>query len=134
MTRKFIIFFIFGYLLYATPFAAVGSISDNETDSQQFTLPVTLPLLVAVLLLPAVMQSPSGSLGVWLSLIPFTSPVAMLFRIPFGVSIWQVALSMALLLLFFPLCTWLAARVYRNAILRYGQKTTWRNVWRFLRR
>lgn len=130
----FLFYFIFGYLLYASLFAAAGSLVDNETDSQQFTLPLTIPLLLSFLLLPAMINEPSGALSVWLSIIPFTSPVAMLFRIPFGVSIWQVALSMALLLLFFPLCTWLAARVYRNAILRYGQKTTWRNVWRFLRR
>lgn len=118
----FLFYFLTGYLLYAGLFAAVGAAVDPDTDSQQFTLPVTLPLLVAVLLLPAVMQSPSGSLGVWLSLIPFTSPVAMLFRIPFGVPVWQLLLSAVLLLGAFVLCIWLAARAYRAGILRTGRK------------
>lgn len=124
----FLFYFIFGYFLYASLFAAVGSMVDNETDSQQFTVPLTLPLLLSLLLLPALLNAPSSSLSQWLSIIPFTSPVVMLFRIPFGVPIWQIVLSMALLLATFPLCTWAAAKVYRRSILRYGQKTTWRQV------
>ena len=129
----FLIYFVVGYLLYASLFAAVGSLVDNETDSQQFTLPITIPLLLSILLLPAVMQEPSGSLAVWLSLIPFTSPVAMMFRIPFGVPVWQVTASLALLLATFPCCIWAAAKIYRTAILRYGRKTTWRDLLTFLR-
>jgi ABC-2 type transport system permease protein len=83
--------------------------------------------------MPAMVNEPSGALSTWLSIIPFTSPVAMLFRIPFGVPIWQVVLSMVLLLATFPLCIWAAAKIYRTAILRYGQKTTWKDVGRFLR-
>ena len=129
----FVFYFVFGYLLYASFFAAAGSLVDNETDSQQFTRPMTVPLILTLLLMPAMVGQPSGSLSVWLSIIPFTSPVAMLMRIPFGVPVWQVALSMLLLLITFPLCIWAAAKVYRSAILRYGQKASWRDVWRFLR-
>ena len=129
----FVFYFVFGYLLYASLFAAAGSLVDNETDSQQFTLPMTVPLILTLLLMPAMVGQPSGSLSVWLSIIPFTSPVAMLMRIPFGVPVWQVAVSMLLLLITFPLCIWAAAKVYRSAILRYGQKASWRDVWRVLR-
>lgn len=129
----FVFYFVFGYLLYASLFAAAGSLVDNETDSQQFTLPMTVPLILTLLLMPAMVGQPSGSLSVWLSIIPFTSPVAMLMRIPFGVPVWQVAVSMLLLLITFPLCIWAAAKVYRSAILRYGQKASWRDVWSFLR-
>lgn len=130
----FIFYFVFGYLLYASLFAAAGSLVDNDTDSQQFTLPLTVPLLLAMLLLPAMINEPSGNISTWLSLIPFTSPVAMLLRIPFGVPLWQVGLSMLLILATFPLCIWAAAKIYRSAILRYGQKTTWRDVWHLIKR
>ena len=130
----FLFYFVFGYLLYASLFAATGSLVDNETDSQQFTIPLTIPLILTILLLPSMIGQPSGSISVWLSIIPFTSPVAMLMRIPFGVPVWQVVLSMLLLLATFPLCIWAAARVYRSAILRYGQKASWRDVWRLLKR
>lgn len=130
----FVFYFVFGYLLYASLFAAAGSLVDNETDSQQFTLPLTVPLILTLLLLPAMINAPSGSLSVVLSIIPFTSPVAMLFRVPFGVDVWQVVLSMALLLVTFPLCIWAAAKIYRNAILRYGKKSTWGDVLRLFTR
>ena len=130
----FLFYFVFGYLLYASLFAAAGSLVDNETDSQQFTIPLTIPLILTILLLPSMIGQPSGSISVWLSIIPFTSPVAMLMRIPFGVPVWQVVLSMFLLLATFPLCIWAAARIYRSAILRYGQKASWRDVWRLLKR
>lgn len=133
LLMMFLFYFVFGYLLYASLFAAVGSLVDNETDSQQFSLPITVPLILVLLLLPAMVNQPSGSLSVWLSLIPFTSPVAMLMRIPFGVPVWQVVVSALLLLCTFPLCVWLAARIYRAGILRYGQKTTWRDLFRLFR-
>lgn len=129
----FIIFFIFGYLLYATLFAAVGSISDNETDSQQFTLPITIPLILTFLLTVSMVNEPSGTLATWLSIIPFTSPVAMMFRLPFGVPIWQAILSACLLIASFPLCTWVAAKIYRTGILRYGKKITWKELFKWIR-
>lgn len=130
----FVFYFVFGYLLYASLFAAAGSLVDNETDSQQFVVPITVPLLLAVLLIPVMVGAPSGSVSTLLSIIPFTSPVAMLFRIPFGVPGWQVVLSMVLLAATFPLCIWLAAKVYRVAILRYGKKFTVGDVFRIFMR
>lgn len=129
----FLFFFIFGYLLYASLFAAIGSLVDADTDSQQFTLPVTIPLMLPMLLMPAMMNAPSGPLATWLSIIPFTSPIAMMFRIPFGVPIWQIALSMSLLLATFPLCTWIAARIYKAAILYYGNKISYRDLFRWMK-
>jgi len=121
----FLFFFVFGYLLYATLFAAAGAMSDNDTDTQLFSLPLTVPLLLTLLLMPAMINAPSGTLSLVLSLIPFTSPVAMMLRVPFGVPAGQMYLSMALLLAFIPLCTWAAARIYRKTILRYNLLAKW---------
>ena len=128
LIAMFLFYFVFGYLLYATLYAAVGALIDADTDSQQFSLPLTAPLILVLMLMPAMINQPSGSLSVWLSLIPFTSPVAMMLRIPFGVPTWQVVLSALLLLATFPLCVWIASRLYRAGILRYGQKTTWKDL------
>ena len=116
----FFFFFVFGYLLYATLFAAVGAMSDTDTDTSLFSLPVTIPLLAVILMMPAMLEAPSGTLCQVLSIIPFTSPVAMMLRIPFGVPVWQIWLSIALLIITFLLCTWLAAKIYRSTILRYN--------------
>ena len=120
----FLFYFFFGYLLYATFFAAAGAMCDNDTDTQIFSLPLTVPLLLTMLLLPAMMNSPSGTISVVLSLIPFTSPVAMMLRIPFGVPLVQLYWSMALMVVSFPLCTWIAAKIYKGSILRYGRRLT----------
>lgn len=120
---SFLFYFIFGYLLYATLFAAAGALSDNDTDSQLFSLPLTIPLLITILCMPAMVNAPSGTLSVILSMIPFTSPVAMMLRIPFGVPLSQLWWSMALLVISFPLCTWLAAKLYRSSILRFNRLT-----------
>lgn len=128
LISMFLVYFLFGYLLYASLFAACGALMDQNTDGQQFTLPVMLPMFLVMLLIPAMINEPSGSLTTWLSLIPFTSPVAMLFRIPFGVPVWQVVLSVVLLLITFPLCIWLASRIYRRGILLYGKKITYRDI------
>ncbi len=122
----FLFFFVFGYFLYATLFAAAGALSDNDTDTQLFSLPLTIPLLGVLLCMPAMFNAPSGTLSVILSLIPFTSPVAMMLRIPFGVPMWQIWTSVALLLAFIPLTTWLAAKLYRGSILRYNRLLEWR--------
>lgn len=122
----FLFFFIFGYLLYATLFAAAGAMSDNDTDTQIVSLPLTIPLLGTLLCMPAMMDAPSGVLSQVLSIVPFTSPVAMMLRIPFGVPTVEVVVSMLLLLVSIPLCTWLSARIYRGSILRYGLLANWR--------
>lgn len=124
----FLFYFVFGYLLYGSLFAAAGSLVDSETDSQQFSLPMTIPLILTILLMPSMLNEPSGSLAVWLSMIPFTSPVAMMFRIPFGVPVWQVVVSVLLLLVTFPLCIALAGKIYRTGILYYGKKINLRTL------
>lgn len=129
----FLFYFLFGYLLYATLFAAVGAVADPDTDGNLFVLPLTSPLILTILLSVNMMRTPSGALATWLSIIPFTSPMAMLMRIPFGVPYWQLVLSAVLLLAFFPLCTWLAAKIYRRGILLFGTKITYKTIGQWLK-
>ncbi len=129
----FLIFFIGGYLLYASLFAAIGSAVDNEADTQQFMLPITVPLILAIVAIPMVMENPNGSVAFWLSMIPFTSPVLMMMRVPFGVPTWELALSVGLLIAGFLFTTWLAAKIYRVGILMYGKKITYQELWKWLR-
>ncbi|HLT86114.1 MAG TPA: ABC transporter permease [Sphingobacterium sp.] len=125
LTICFFVFFLGGYLLYSALFAAVGSAVDNETEAGQFTMPITMPLLIPYILSFGVLiNDPHGSIATWLSMIPFTSPVAMLVRIPFGVPTWQIVLSASLLIGGFVLTTWFAARIYRVGILMYGKKAS----------
>ena len=124
----FLIYFVLGYLFYATLYAGIGALVDSDTNAQQFSLPVTIPLLLVMIMMPAIINEPSGSIATWLSIIPFTSPVAMLIRIPFGVPIWHAALSVGLLLLFVPLNTWIAGRIYKRGILLYGKKITYKDI------
>lgn len=125
LTICFFVFFLGGYLLYSALFAAVGSAVDSETEAGQFTMPITMPLLIPYILSFGVLiNDPHGSIATWLSMIPFTSPVAMLVRIPFGVPTWQIVLSATLLVGGFILTTWFAARIYRVGILMYGKKAS----------
>ncbi len=130
---SFIFYFITGYLLYASVFAAIGSAVDNETETQQFMLPVTIPIILALMVAMGTMQNPESSLSFWCSLIPLTSPIVMMARIPFGVPAWQIALSMVLMLVTFAAFVWMAAKVYRTGILMYGKKTSWKEMWKWLR-
>ena len=130
---SFLIFFILGYLLYATLYAAIGSLVDNNTDAQQFTLPVTVPLMVAIISSFYIVNNPDGSASVWLSMIPFTSPISMMVRIPFGVPIWQIVVSVVLLAGTFVLMTWVAAKIYRTGILMYGKKLTYKEIFKWLK-
>jgi len=129
----FLLFFILGYLLYATLYAAIGSLVDNNTDSQQFTLPITVPLIVAMISSFYIVNNPDSGLSVWLSMIPFTSPISMMVRIPFGVPIWQVVLSVVILAGTFVLMTWIAAKIYRTGILMYGKKLSYKEVFKWLK-
>jgi ABC-2 type transport system permease protein len=129
----FFIFFIFGYLLYASLFAAVGAIVDNESDTQQFVLPITIPMLIAMITAFRIPDNPDGPVAVALSLIPFTSPISMMARLPFGVPWWQLLLSITLLVATLWLTTWLSAKIYRTGILMYGKKTTFRELWKWIR-
>jgi ABC-2 type transport system permease protein len=126
-------FFLGGYLLYAALFAAIGSAVESETDTQQFMLPVTVPLILSFILATYVINNPNSSLAIWFSIIPLTSPVVMMVRIPFGVPWWHLALSMFLLIVGFVFTTWLAARIYRTGILMYGKKVTWAELIRWFK-
>lgn len=130
---SFIIFFLGGFLLYASLFAAIGSAVDNETDTQQFMMPITIPLLLALFVAMGAFQNPESSVAFWFSLIPLTSPVVMMARVPFGVPGWQLALSMVLLVFTFIGTTWMAAKIYRTGILLYGKKSSYREIWKWLR-
>jgi ABC-2 type transport system permease protein len=130
---SFIFYFITGYLLYASIFAAIGSAVDNETETQQFMLPVTIPIILALMVAMGTMQNPESSLSLWCSMIPLTSPIVMMARIPFGVPMWQLAVSMALMVVTFLAFVWMAAKVYRTGILMYGKKTSWKEMWKWLR-
>ncbi len=130
----FFFYALFGYLLYATLFAAVGAITDAEGNNNQFVLPLMAPLFLCLFLVENMVRAPGGTLATWLSIIPFTSPAAMLMRIPFGVPYWQLALSVVLLVAFVPLCTWLAAKIYRTGILQYGTRITYKTLFSWLKR
>ena len=129
----FLLYFIGGYMLYAALFAAIGSFVDNETDKQQFVLPISLPLLFVMICCTMIINNPDSSFAAWLSIIPFTSPVAMMMRIPYGVPYWQITLSVALLVVTFVFITWVAAKIYRTGILMYGKKTTYKEIWKWLK-
>ena len=133
MIGTFLFYFLFGYLLYAALFAAIGSAVDSESDTQQFMLPITIPLIFAIIMAQYVMQEPQGSMAFWLSIIPFTSPVIMMIRVPFGVPYFDLVLSMVLLLLGFLGTTWIAGKIYRTGILMYGKKVNYKELWKWLR-
>lgn len=130
----FIIYFLLGYLLYAAMFAAIGAAVDNESDTSQLQLPVTLPLIVGLFIMLHTFEHPSSDLSFWASMIPFTSPMVMLARIPFGVvPFWQLALSIALLLLTFIGMAYVSAKIYKVGILTYGKKSTFKDLIRWLK-
>ena len=114
-------------------FAAVGSAVDNETDSQQFTTPISLLLVIPMVCSTLIANAPDSAFSVWLSMIPFTSPVAMMLRIPFGVPYWQIILSISMLFVTFIIVTWFAAKIYRTGILMYGKKVSWNEIFRWIR-
>jgi ABC-2 type transport system permease protein len=132
---SFIFYFITGYLLYASVFAAIGSAVDNETETQQFMLPVTIPIILALMVAMGTMQNPESSISFWFSMIPLTSPIVMMARIPFMSpgQYWEIAVSMVLMLVTFAGFVWMAAKVYRTGILMYGKKTSWKEMWKWLR-
>jgi ABC-2 type transport system permease protein len=124
----FLFYYLGGYLLYSALFGAVGAAVDNEADTQQFMLPITLPIVFSFVFAQMALRDPDGSLAFWTSIIPFTSPIVMMVRIPFGVPAWELALSMVLLVLGFIGTTWLAARIYRIGILMYGKKVNYKEL------
>jgi ABC-2 type transport system permease protein len=129
----FVFYFLGGYLLYASLFAAIGAALDNEADSQQFVMPVMMPLILSIYVAMAAFRNPTGDLAFWFSMFPFTSPVVMMARIPFQPPVWQIALSMLILIGTFVLTTWFAGRVYRTGILMYGKKVSYKELWKWFK-
>jgi ABC-2 type transport system permease protein len=129
----FVLYFVLGYLLYASFFAAIGSAVENEADTNQLQMPVTVPLLLAFFIAIYAFNAPDSPLVFWGSMIPFTSPIVMLARIPFGVPAWELALSVVLLFLTFAVCAWASAKIYKIGILMFGKKTTFKDLWKWLK-
>ena len=132
LTFAFLFYFLGGYLLYSSLFAAVGSAVDQEADTQQFMLPITIPLVLSFIMMQFIIDNPDGSLAYWFSMIPFTSPVIMMVRIPFGVSTGELLLSMGILVVGFIFTTCIAAKIYRTGILMYGKKVSYKELWKWL--
>lgn len=129
---SFIFYFLGGYLLYAALFAAVGSAVDSEADTHQFMMPITVPLIFSIVMMQFIINDPHGSVAFWLSLIPLTSPIIMMIRIPFGVPYSEIIMSASLLILGFIFTTWLASKIYRTGILMYGKKVSYKELWKWL--
>ena len=130
---SFLLFFLFGYLLYASLFAAIGSAVENEADTQQLQIPVTVPLLLGFFIAFYAFRAPESSIVWWGSMIPFTSPIVMLARLPFGVPMWELCLSIGLLIVTFFVCAWASAKIYKVGILMYGKKSTFKDLWKWLK-
>ena len=130
---SFLLFFVFGYLLYASLFAAIGSAVENEADTQQLQLPVTIPLLIGFFIAFYAFRAPESSIVWWGSMIPFTSPIVMLARLPFGVPTWELILSIGLLVATFVAVAWMSAKIYKVGILMYGKKSTFKDLWKWLK-
>jgi ABC-type Na+ efflux pump, permease component len=130
---SFLLFFLFGYLLYASLFAAIGSAVENEADTQQLQIPVTIPLLLGFFIAFYAFRAPESTIVWWGSMIPFTSPIVMLARLPFGVPMWELILSIGLLILTFFVCAWASAKIYKVGILMYGKKSTFKDLWKWLK-
>lgn len=129
----FFIYFIFGYLLYASLFAAIGSSGENEGDTSQLQIPVTIPLMLGFFIALYAFKAPDSQLVFWGSMIPFTSPIVMLARIPFGVAAWELVLSIVLLMATFMVCAWASAKIYKVGVLMYGKKSTFKDLWKWLK-
>jgi len=133
MFFSFIFYFLGGYLIYSSIYAAIGAAVDSETDTQQFMMPVLMPLMIAIYVGFSVIENPHGPIALGFSLFPLTSPIVMLMRIPFGVPWWQIAVSMALLLVTFVGIVWFAAKIYRVGILMYGKKPSYKELYKWLK-
>jgi ABC-2 type transport system permease protein len=128
-----VVFFLFGYMLYASLFAAIGSAVENEGDTQQLQIPITIPLLLGFFIAIYAFKAPDSALVFWGSMIPFTSPIVMLARLPFGVPVWEIVLSIVLLIATFAVCAWISAKIYKVGILMFGKKSTWKDLWKWFK-
>lgn len=132
MMFAFALYFIGGYLLYAAMFAAVGSAVENATDTAQLQLPISMPLILAILVMMNVLHDPNGGLAFWFSVIPFTSPIVMMARLPYGVPAWEIILSLVLLYATFIGMVWVAGKIYRVGIFMYGKKPSWKELFKWI--
>jgi ABC-2 type transport system permease protein len=128
----FLFYFFVGYMLYSSLFAAIGSAVESATEAQQFTFIVMIPIILSFFLAQYTMQDPDSNIAFWASMIPFTSPINMMVRLPYGVPAWELILSMTLLVQGFLGCSWVSARIYRVGILMYGKKVTWKELGKWL--
>ena len=129
----FLLFFLFGYLLYASLFAAIGSAVENAEDTQQLQRPLTVPLMLGYIIALYAFKAPDSSIAFWASMFPFTSPIVMIARLPFGVPGWEIAVSLGLLILTFVVCAWASAKIYKVGILMFGKKSSWKDLWKWLK-
>ena len=129
----FVVYFALGYLLYSSMFAAVGAAVDNEADTQQLIFPITMPLIIGLFLMLHTFQYPDSALSFWGSVIPFTSPMVMMARIAYGVPVWELALSIGVLVLTFVAMAYLSGKIYRVGILMYGKKPGWKEIYKWLK-
>ena len=126
-------FSLLGYLLYASLYAAVGAAVDSPNDAGQFVMPLTIPLLLGFYCAITIINNPNGPVAFWMSMIPLTSPVVMMVRVPFGVPAWEIVLSALLLLVTFLALTWVAAKIYRIGLLSYGTKPSYKDLWKWIK-
>lgn len=133
MLVSFLLYFVLGYLLYASLFAAIGSAVENEADSQQLQIPITIPLMIGFFISFMAYKNPDSGVVFWGSMIPFTSPIVMLSRIPYGVPMWELLLSFGLLAATFVACAWASAKIYKVGILMFGKKSTFKDLWKWLK-
>ncbi len=129
----FLFYFVGGYLMYGSLFAAVGAAVDSETDTQQFMMPITIPLIFSFIALQTILENPDSQFAFWCSIIPFTSPIVMMGRLPFDPPMWEIILSMVLLIIGFIFTSWIAGRIYRIGILMYGQKISYKILWKWIK-
>jgi len=129
----FFFYFLTGYLFYAALFAMIGSAVDSEADSQQFMMPIILPLIASMMFIGVIIKDPTGPMAFWMSIIPFFSPIIMMIRIPFDIPVWELVLSMVLMIAGFMATTWMAGRVYRIGILMHGSKVNYKVIWKWMR-
>ena len=130
----FLFYFIGGYLLYSSFFSCIGAAVDNETDTHQMVLPITIPLILSIAMIEAIINNPDGTLAFWMSIFPLSSPIIMMVRLPFGgVESWEILLSTTVLLLSFLMTTWISSRIYRIGILMYGKKATFRELYKWIK-
>jgi len=133
LLAAFLVFFVFGYILYSSVYAAIGSASESEGDTQQLTMPITIPLMIGYMIAIMAFRAPDSQIAFWGSLIPFTSPIVMIARLPFGVPAWEMAVSIGLLVITTFVFAWMSAKIYRIGILMFGKKSTWKDLLNWLK-